>query len=91
MNETTLQMVERGPDFADGIVEIRSPNGTKRITTERLAEITFESAKDQAHFDRLNRGGGGLSSKSGARTASAYNERFIAMKTIVSAQTPQLG
>ena len=48
-------MVERGrpPDFADGIVEIRSPNGTKRITTERLAEITFESAKDQAHFDRL--------------------------------------
>ena len=55
MNETTLQMVERGrpPDFADGIVEIRSPNGTKRITTERLAEITFESAKDQAHCDRL--------------------------------------
>jgi hypothetical protein len=40
-------------DFEDGVIEIRSPKGTKRITPARLAEITFEAAKDQKHFDRL--------------------------------------
>jgi hypothetical protein len=54
MQETTLTMVFEGTplDRADAVVEIRSPCGTKRITRERLAEITAE-AKDQKHFDRL--------------------------------------
>lgn len=55
MEETTLKMVSRGthPDFEDGVIEIRSPKGTTHITSVRLAEITFEAAKDQKHFDRL--------------------------------------
>jgi hypothetical protein len=40
------------PDYDDSIVGIRSPNGVKPITGERLAEIT-EKAKNQRHFDRL--------------------------------------
>jgi hypothetical protein len=54
MQETTLTMVFEGtpPDRADAVMEIRSRYGTKRITRERLAEITDE-AKDQKHFDRL--------------------------------------
>ena len=55
MQETTVTMVFAGtpPDRADAVVEIRSLYGTKRITSERLAEITFEAGKDRNHFDRL--------------------------------------
>jgi glycerate kinase len=31
------------PDYEDAIIEIRSVHGIKRITNERLAEITAES------------------------------------------------
>ena len=45
--ETILQMVEPGtpPGYKDAIIEIRSPNGTKRITNDRLAEITTQSRR----------------------------------------------
>lgn len=45
--ETTLKTVSPGtpPDRADAVIEIRSPYGTKRITSERLAEITTESRR----------------------------------------------
>jgi hypothetical protein len=45
--ETILQMVEPGtpPGYEDAIIEIRSPNGTKRITNDRLAEITTQSRR----------------------------------------------
>ena len=45
--ETILQMVEAGtpPGYEDAILEIRSPNGTKRITIDRLAEITTQSRR----------------------------------------------
>lgn len=45
--ETILQMVEPGtpPGYKDAIIEIRSPNGTKRITIDRLAEITTQSRR----------------------------------------------
>jgi hypothetical protein len=65
---TTLQMVSLGtpPDYEDAIIEIRSPLGVKRITNERLTEITMESwrlggrgkpwgskALCAKHFDRM--------------------------------------
>jgi hypothetical protein len=39
--ETILQMVEAGtpPGYENAILEIRSPNGTKRITIDRLASV----------------------------------------------------
>ena len=42
---TTLRMVSPGtpPDYEDAIIELRSPLGVKRITNERLTEITMES------------------------------------------------
>jgi hypothetical protein len=41
--ETILQMVEPGtpPGYEDAIIEIRSPNGTKRITWE-VAKSAFD-------------------------------------------------
>ena len=49
--ETILHIVEPGtpPGYEDAIIEIRSPNGTKRIAIDRLAKITTES-------QRLSRG-----------------------------------
>ena len=44
-DDTNLQTVFPGtpPDCEDAIIEIRSVYGMKRITDERLAEITAES------------------------------------------------
>jgi hypothetical protein len=36
-------MVSEGTKYTDALMEIRSPNGIKRITLERLSEITMES------------------------------------------------
>ena len=44
-DDTNLQTVFHAtpPDYEDAIIEIRSVHGIKRITDERLAEITAES------------------------------------------------
>ena len=54
-NETTLEVVFLGtpPDYEDALIDIRSVNGTKRITNERLAEIVDESRR----LGKLGRGG----------------------------------
>jgi hypothetical protein len=45
--QTMLRWVQDGipPDHRDGLIEIRSPNGTIQVTLARLAEITMQSYK----------------------------------------------
>jgi hypothetical protein len=43
MKDATMKMVRESTPDSDGIIEIKSRYGTKRITLERLSEITVES------------------------------------------------
>jgi integrase len=43
MKDATMKMIRESTPDSDGIIEIKSRYGTKRITLERLSEITMES------------------------------------------------